>query len=117
MSKFELKIGEGAQVGDVTVGENIKVNKTVGAGSSDDIKALLEQLAEQVAKLADKLPEEEAAEATDDLEWFTREVTKDNPKRKRWSVIAERIQGAAESVGTAGATAISVLDKLKGLLG
>ena len=87
------------------------------AAWADELKGLLQQLAEQLAKVAEKLPEEKAAEVADDLERFTDEVTKDNPRRKWWELSAEGIREAAESVGTAGTTAIGLLEKLGGLLG
>jgi len=104
--------------GDFAVGEKIQnsFNKAGGAASPEETKALLQQLAEQVAKVAEKLPEEKAAEVADDLERFTEEATKDNPRRKWWELSAEGIREAAESVGTAGTTVISLLEKLGGLL-
>ena len=87
------------------------------AAWADEIKALLQQLAQQVAKVAEKLADEKAAEAADDLERFSEEATKDNPRRKWWELSAGGIREAAESVGTAGTTAIGLLEKLGGLLG
>ena len=117
VSKIEINIGDNATVGDLAVGEKIKLTKTAGTDSADGIKALLQQLAEQLAKVAEKLPEEKAAEVADDLERFRDEVTKDNPRRKWWELSAEGIREAAESVGAAGTTTISVLEKVRGLLG
>ena len=69
--------------GDFAVGEKIQnsFNKAGGAASPEETKALLQQLAEQVAKVAEKLPEEKAAEVADDLERFTEEATKDKSGR------------------------------------
>ena len=115
-----MKIGDNATFsGDFAIGAKIQssFNKAGGAASPEELKTLLQQLAEQVAKVAEKLAEEDAAEVADDLERFTDEATKDNPKRKWWALSAEGIREAAESVGTAGTTAISVLEKVRGLLG
>ena len=112
-----MNIGDNAKVGDLAVGKEIEITKAVGTGSADEIKALLQQLAEQVAKVAEKLPEEKAADVDDNLERFTEEATKDNPKQKWWKLSAEGIREAAESVGTVGTTTISLLEKLDGLLG
>ena len=120
VTNIEVKIGDNATFsGDFAVGEKIQnsFNKAGGAASPEETKALLQQLAEQVAKVAEKLPEEKAAEVADDLERFTEEATKDNPRRKWWELSAEGIREAAESVGSAGTTAISLLEKLGGLLG
>jgi internalin A len=118
VSNIEINIGKNAKVGDLAVGEKIKLSKTAGTDSGEEIKALLQQLAEQVAKVAEKLADEEAAaDVADNLERFTAEVTKDNPKQKWWLLSAEGIREAAESVGTAGTTTITLLEKLGGLLG
>ncbi len=72
--------------GDVTVAVAKKIegsfNKAQAAASSDDIKELLQQLVPEVAKVAEKLSENEAADVAYDLERLTYEATKDNPKRK-----------------------------------
>ena len=118
VSKIEINIGDNAKVGDLAVGEKIKLTKTAGTDSADELKALLQQLAEQVAKVAEKLADEEAAaDVADNLERFTEEATKANPKQKWWQLSAEGIREAAESVGTAGTTTITLLEKLGGLLG
>ncbi|MCP5119073.1 MAG: GTP-binding protein, partial [bacterium] len=105
--------------GDVAIGEKIQnsLNKVQAANSSDDLKGLLEQLAQEVAKIAEKLPKEKAEEVADDLDRFTGEVTKDNPKRKWWELSADGILEAAKSAGQIGATAITIIDKVRPLLG
>ena len=119
VSKIEVNIGDNATFsGDFAVGEKIQnsFNKAGGAGSPEELKTLLQELAEQVAKVAEKLADQEAAEVADDLERFTEEATKDNPRRKWWELSAEGIREAAESVGTVGTTAINLLEKVGGLL-
>lgn len=78
---------------------------------------LLQELAQEVAKVAEKLSEDKAAELADDLERLTDEATKDNPRRKWWELSADGIQEATKTVGDAGTKAASLLSKLLPLLG
>jgi hypothetical protein len=115
-----VKIGDNATFhGDFAVGEKIKnsFNKAQAASTSDEIKTLLVQLHEQMAKVAEQLPPEEAEQAADDLETLTREATKDKPRRRWWELSAEGIMDAAKSVGQVGTTAVALVQKLLPLLG
>ena len=120
MGNIELNID-----GDLTVQGNLVVakkiensfNKAGAASSPDEIKTLLKQLAQEVAKVAQKLPDDKAEEVADDLQRLTEEVTKDTPKRKWWQLSADGIREAAQSAGDVGTTAISLLRELLPLLG
>ena len=121
-AKNVIKFGDHSTFhGDVAVAVAKKIegsfNKAQAAQSSDDIKAVLQQLAQEVANLAEKLSEDKAAELADDLERLTDEATKDNPRRKWWELSAEGILEAAKSVGEVGTTSISLVEKLLPLLG
>ncbi|NQT12774.1 MAG: leucine-rich repeat domain-containing protein, partial [Planctomycetes bacterium] len=118
--RIEVKIGDNATFnGDFAVGEMFlnSFNKAQMADTSDEIRALLVRLHEEMATIAGQLPPERAKEAAQDLETFTQEATKENPRRKWWELSAEGIMGAAQSVGQVGATAITLVEKLTPLLG
>ena len=120
VTKIEVKIGDNVTFnGDFAVGKKIanSFNKAQTSSSTDEIKGLLTQLAEEVAKVAEELPEDKAAEVAGDLETFTTEVTKDKPRRKWWELSAGGIRDAAKTAGQVGTTAISLLEKLQPLLG
>ena len=120
VTHITVNIGDNVEFhGDFAVGKKIQdsFNKAQASSSTDEIKGLLTQLAEEVAKVAQKLPEEEAAEVAGDLETFTTEVTKDKPRRKWWELSAGGIRDAAKTAGQVGTTAISLLAKLQPLLG
>ena len=118
--RIEVKIGDNATFnGDFAVGEMFlnSFNKAQTADTSDEIRTLLVRLHEEMATIAGQLPPERAKEAAEDLETFTQEATKENPRRKWWELSAEGIMGAAQSVGQVGKTAIGLVEKLLPLLG
>ena len=120
MSKIEVKIGDGATFhGDFAIGERIKnsFNKAQTATAHDDIKSVLQQLSQEVAKVAEKLSNEQAAELADDLGRLTDEATREAPKRKWWEISAKGIKEAAETVGAVGKQAVDLVKQLEGLLG
>ena len=114
-----INIGEGVQFhGDFAVGQKIQdsFNKAQASSSSDDIKTLLTDLAGEVAKVAEKLPKDDATDLADDLESFTKEAIKPQPKPGRWESVAERIEKAAQTVGHVGTSAVTLVENLRPLL-
>ncbi len=107
----------GKDINQVTA-EKIKnsFNKAQAANTADEIKAILQQLHQEMAAIAPQLPPEKAEEAADDLEKLTDEVTKEKPRRKWWQLSAEGVKEAAQSVGEVGKTAIGLIEKLQPLL-
>ena len=119
-SKIEVKIGDNVTFnGDFAVGKKIQdsFNKVQASSSDQDIKTLLGDLAGAVAKVAEQLPEDDATDLADDLESFTKEAIKPQPKPSRWESVAKRIGEAAQTAGQVGTTAITLLEKLGPLLG
>jgi len=92
-------------------------SRDIQSGSaSEELKTLLQELAEEVAKIAKALPTDRAEELADDLKRLTGEVTKEKPRRKFWELSAKGIQEAAQAVGEIGKTAIMLLTKITPLL-
>ena len=119
VTNITVNIGNGVQFhGDFAVGKKIQdsFNKAQASSSNDELKALLGQLAGEVAKVAEKMPTEDATDLADDLESFTKEATKSQPKLTRWESVAERIGEAAQTAGQIGTTVVTVLDQLRPLL-
>ena len=119
VTKIIVNIGNGVQFhGDFAVGKKIQdsFNKSQASSSSDEIKALLGKLAGEVAKVAEQLSDDDAGDLADDLESFTKEAVKPQPKPGRWESVAERIGEAAEAVGQIGGTAVTLLENLRPLL-
>lgn len=102
----------------VTIAKKIQdsFNKAQSARSSDAVKAVLQQLSQEVGKLAEKLPQEKAVEVADDLQKLTDEATKPSPVRKYWEFSAKGIAEAAQSLGAAGTVVIELVNKLLPLL-
>ena len=120
VTKIEIKIGDNVTFnGDFAVGKKIQdsFNKSQASSSSEEVKGLLGQLAEEVAKVAEQLPEDDATDLADDLESFTKEAVKPQPKPSRWESVATRIGEAAQTAGQVGKTAMTLLEKLGPLLG
>jgi small GTP-binding protein len=87
---------------------------------SNEIRVLLQSLAQEVAKIVVKLPPEkveEAAEVADHLERITDESVKEKPKKSYWELSKKGIIEAAEAVGKVGETAIKLVSKLGTILG
>ena len=120
VTNITVIIGNGVEFhGDFAVGKKIQdsFNKSQASSSSEEVKGLLGQLAEEVAKVAEQLPEDNATDLADDLESFTKEAIKPQPKPSRWESVATRIGEAAQTTGQVGTTAMTLLEKLGPLLG
>ncbi len=113
------KIIIGKNINDVTA-EKIEnsFNKAKDAvDRSQDIRDLLQSLAQEVARIIEKLPPEKAEEAAKDLETITDESIKEKPAKKYWELSKKGIIDAAKAVGVLGTTAIELVNKLGPLLG
>jgi small GTP-binding protein len=91
-------------------------NKITSAKIDTDLKETLKQLAEAVAVVAQSLPAEQAAEATDDLSKLVEEATKPAPNKKWYSVSIEGLIKAAENVEKVGEPVINLSRKVLSLL-
>jgi hypothetical protein len=124
MSKtFKTTLGDTKGNVTLSVGENINqvtaekiegsFNRVDSASDvSDDIKATLQELVQQVALIVEALPADQADETADDLEMLTKEAIRAAPRQKRWELSSDGIREAAKSVGSVGAVAIDLLTKL-----
>ena len=84
---------------------------------STELAKLLESLAQEVAKIADKLPPDKAEEAAQDLETITKEASKEKPTKRYWEISGKGLIEAAKTVGTIGTTAIGLVERIMKLLG
>ena len=91
-------------------------NKADKADIQVELKETLKELAEAVAVMNKGLPEEQAAEATDDLEKLVDEATKPKPNKKWYSVSIEGLIKAAENLDKLGEPVISLSKKVLSLL-
>ncbi len=82
-----------------------------------DIRDLLQSLAQEMAKVIEKLPPEKAEEAATDLETITEETIKEKPTKKYWELSKKGIIEAAQAVDVVGKTAIDLVTKLGPMLG
>jgi hypothetical protein len=117
--KQEIKVGDHATFyGDIVAGDYIRdsYNRAAESDKSEELKELLKELALAVGNLTGELAEEKAKEVADDLETFTKEAVRENPRRKWWELSAEGIKEAAQSVGEVGKTVLDLLARLLPLL-
>jgi hypothetical protein len=91
-------------------------NKADKADIQVELKETLKELAEAVAAMNKGLPEEQAAEAADDLEKLVDEATKPKPNKKWYSVSIEGLIKAAENLDKLGEPVISLSKKVLSLL-
>ena len=91
-------------------------NKADKADIQVELKETLKELAEAVSAMNKELPEEQAAEATDDLEKLVDEATKPKPNKKWYSVSIEGLIKAAENLDKLGEPVISLSKKVLSLL-
>jgi GTPase SAR1 family protein len=107
--------------GNLTIGDgnqSIKdsYNKIVSAKIDSELKETLKQLAEAVAVMVKSLPNEQAAETTEDLSKLVDEATKPTPNKKWYSVSIEGLIKAAENVEKVGEPVINLSRKVLSLL-
>lgn len=100
------------------VADNIhnSFNQIQSSGTSDEIKVLLKDLVEKVGELSKALSEDEAQTVMRDLETFTKEATKDKPRKKMLDISLESIKKAAENVRDVGAPVFEIVGKLLPLI-
>jgi small GTP-binding protein len=91
-------------------------NKIVSAEIPPELKETLQQLAEAVSAMSQELPEEQAAEAVEDLSKLVDEATKPKPNKKWYSVSIDGLIKAAENLDKLGEPVISLSRKILSLL-
>lgn len=107
--------------GNLTVGndnQSIKdsYNKISTAQIDAELKQALKELAEAVSVMVKAIPEEQAAEVSEDLGKLVDEATKPKPNKKWYSVSIEGLIKAAENLDKLGAPVISLAKKVLSLL-
>lgn len=115
MSKISVQLGDNAIIhGDFVVANKIKdsFNKAASSNVSDNLKAILENLAIEIGKINEQLPKEQAEQVANDLQSLTNEATSEKPRKKWWELSAEGIKEAAQSVGEVGKSALLILKEL-----
>ena len=75
----------------------------------EELSEILDELVEEVARIAEKLPTEEADQLAESLKKFTAAGTEVRPQRDFWEEYMDTIKVAAESVGEIGVLAINLL--------
>jgi internalin A len=121
----------GGNVTNIYVGGNFDGNLTVGDGNQSikdsynkisaakidtELKQTLKELAEAVSVMVKALPEEQAAEVSEDLGKLVDEATKPKPNTKWYSVSIEGLIKAAENIDKLGTPVISLSKKVLSLL-
>jgi internalin A len=90
--------------------------KADAADIQAELKETLKQLADAVAVMAKSLPDEQAAEVSDDLSKLVDEATKPKPNKKWYSVSVDGLIQAAENVEKVGEPVIRLSQKVLSLL-
>ncbi len=119
-----IYVGGNVEGSSIISGNNNMVNQSIlesfnKADVSDiqtELKETLKQLADALAVMAKLLPDEQAAEATDDLSRLVDEATKPKPNKKWSSVSIEGLIKAAENVEKVGQPVIKLSRKVLSLL-
>jgi CheY-like chemotaxis protein len=91
-------------------------NKITSAKIDSELKETLKQLTEAVASMNKELPEELAAEVTEDLGKLVDEATKPKPNKKWYSVSIDGLIAAAENLDKLGEPVIRLSKKALSLL-
>jgi small GTP-binding protein len=115
--KTSIKVGDHNQ--------NVNINQAVAekiegsfnrandaTNKSDEIRTLLKQLAQEVAKIAEAQEPAKAEDTANHLEVLTTQATSEKPNPSYWKLSKEGIIDAAKAVGEVGKTAIELLAKL-----
>ncbi|QDT95532.1 Miro-like protein [Gimesia aquarii] len=123
---YNTSIGDGNKDVSITQGKGINrvtadkiegsFNQAAQSDASDEVKTLLRELAGEVANIAAEQAPEDADATADALETLTKEATRLSPRKDWWDLSVKGIQDAAKAVGTVGATAVVIAEKLGGLL-
>jgi len=113
--RVESHISGGSQVrGDVVVAKTIKnsFNPNTQIGASDDIKALLDELDLEVAKLAAQVEPVVADQMQRDADAARKELESEAPRRKWYNLSLSGILEAAQKTGEAGAAIVVLVEKM-----
>ncbi len=119
MTKTEVKLGDGTVIyGDFVTAHSIRdsFNKASSSEIPDDLKEMIKNLAKEVAKMSEALPDELAQQATRDLEVLTAEATGMAPRKQWIELSAEGLKQAATNIGEIGKPVLELVARILPLL-
>ncbi|HEV3384123.1 MAG TPA: COR domain-containing protein, partial [Gemmata sp.] len=125
---YNTTIGDGSQNVKLIFGKNVnpviadKIHSAFNRADeaedkSEEVRAILKQLIQEVARIIEKLPADKGGELAEDLDTISTQATAKTPVKKYWELSKKGIIDAAEAVGAVGKTAIELSAKLGPLLG
>jgi hypothetical protein len=97
-------------------GTTTSSQQIIGAGTSDDIKSLVEQLTQAVENMSSALPEEIVRQVKQNLVVLTGEATSKSPRKEWWQLSVEGLKKAATDVGEIGKPVIELVARIVPLL-
>ena len=95
---------------------NIVNNSLENSMASDDVKALIRELTDKIAAIADKADPAQTQKLGKNLEALSKEVAQPEPDREWYSVSLSGLRQAAEAVGDLAKPILGVVAKLMPLL-
>ena len=116
---ISVTLGDGTVIhGDFVVTNAIRdsFNRVKESDAPNEVKQVLETLAAEVGKLASKIEPQLARQVADDLDMFTREATREEPRRRFWELSVEGLKDAANAVKEVGLPVLQTIEKLVPLL-
>lgn len=84
--------------------------------ASEDVKALVKEMTEQITAIAQKIDPKQAQRMGQDVETLSKEMSQPEPRRKWYEVSLEGLKEAAEAVGGIAAPIVATVKKLLPLL-
>jgi hypothetical protein len=115
MSKIEFQIGDGNVFqGPFVVAEKIKnsFNNAQSGTENVELRDLLKNLVESVAKLQEKLETTDAEASAADVETFVNEAIRDKPRRSWLTMIGENLKNFASKVEEFAGPVAKVIEKI-----
>lgn len=119
VSSKVINIGDGNTiVGPVAIADTIEnsFNTIENSQQPTEVKELVETLIKEVATAASGMPEDMAADMSQDVETLSKELARETPRRKWYELSIDGLKTAAEAVGEVGTPIVGTLKKLLPLL-
>lgn len=117
---IKIEIHGNVEGGNIVIGKDNRIQQRIehsfNTPSNPELAPLLAQLTAAVEAMLQHLPEEQAAEAREDLARLQEELQKPEPRRKWYSVSIEGLIKAAENLGKVGVPVIELAGKILKLL-
>lgn len=120
MVNTKIQLGDVSVTGDfnLVTAANIQnsFNKAAASGVNDDLKDKLKALTVEVAKLAKKLPSDDAERVSKDLEMLTSEAVSKKPRKDWYDLSAKGLVEAAQTVADMAAPITTAVKAVLALL-